>query len=470
MSGGLGLDALAEPIAALADPLAVPVVGSAGSVDSVVRMPGSKSETNRAVVLASLARGRSVLRHALTEADDAVRALDAVQALGARVEIDGTTVSIDGVGGRWPVGPGGVTIDLNNAGTATRFLTAAAMLADGPVTVTGNARMRARPIGQLGAALESLGGTLAYLGDAGCPPVRVTPPAGGLPHGREVVVGTPDSSQFVSALLMLGPWVRGGVTVRIEGEVTSGPYLTMTLDLLDRVGAEVQSSSDLRVLRCGPGAMRVGSAGLDGFELEVEPDASGATTFWTAAALLPGSRVLVEGLGSGSVQGDVGYVRLLERMRAEVTELPDGGGIEVRGPVSLSPLLADLSAMPDTAMNLAVACSFATGPSVLRGLRTLRVKETDRIAALERELKKLGVGVSVQGDDAMTITPPTGGVDCSEGVPRLEFDTYDDHRMAMSLSLVGLRRPNTYVRDPGCVAKTFPGYWRSLAWMLGWSG
>ncbi|MGP1273376.1 MAG: 3-phosphoshikimate 1-carboxyvinyltransferase [Phycisphaerales bacterium] len=443
---------------ALPDPLPVPVLKVSRRFGLTLRTPGSKSETNRAIILAGLASGRSVLRGALVGADDAERALDAVRALGASASLGGTTITIEGVGGRWRVGHAGATVDLQNAGTATRFLAASALLADGPVTVTGNERMRQRPIGQLAGALHELGGTVEFHERDGCPPLTVTPPAGGPARGRELVVRRPDSSQFVSALLMLGPWIPGGVTIRIEGEVTSAPYLAMTLDLLDRVGAEVSSTADLAVLRCAPAAS---VPGLAGFELDIEPDASGATTFWSAAALLPGCAVTVPGLGFGSVQGDARFVRVLERMGAEVEILSDGGepSLTVRGPTRLEPVLADLSAMPDTAMNLAVVCCFAHGTSVLRGLRTLRVKETDRIAALERELSKLGVRVDVQGDDAITITPPKGGLAAAEPV---EFDTYDDHRMAMSLSLVGLRRPGVAVRDPGCVAKTYPGYWADL--------
>jgi 3-phosphoshikimate 1-carboxyvinyltransferase len=454
------------PLGELADPLAIPPLGRS-PFDVSIRPPGSKSETNRAIVLAALAQGRSVLRHALTEADDARRALEAVATLGAGVRVQGETITIDGVNGRWRVPEQGVTIDLQNAGTATRFLAAAAMLSPGPVTITGNERMRQRPIGQLAEALESLGAEVLYHGTAGCPPLTVTPPRGGVPAAGEVRVGTPDSSQFVSALLMLGPWVRGGVTVRITGRVTSEPYLRMTLDLLDRLGATVQSSEDLRVLRCTSGGP---ASGLVGFELDVEPDASGATYFWTAAALVPGARARVLGLSPGSVQGDAGYPVLLERMGAEVGEEAGPGQepiMSVRGPVSLAPILADLSGMPDAAMSLAAACCFANGPSVLHGLRTLRLKETDRIAAMQAELRKLGVDVGVQGDEAMTITPPTGGVQTGPDAPRVEFDTYDDHRMAMSLALIGLRRRNVLIRDPRCVAKTYPRYWADLATLYG---
>jgi len=191
------------------------------------------------------------------------------------------------------------------------------------------------------------------------------------------------------------------------------------------------------------------------------------TYFWGAGAILPGATVRVAGLRPDSLQGDTRFPDLLERMGVEVTRRADGPGvIACRGPERLRPIMADCAPVPDAAMTLGVVASFARGSSVLRGLRTLRVKETDRIAAMQAELAKVGVSVetSVRGDDdAMTITPPAGGIDCSPGVARVEFDTYDDHRMAMALALIGLRRPNVWVRNPACVAKTYPTFWADLA-------
>lgn len=453
---------LTLPLSELPDPLPISCVD--GKFEVSATPPGSKSETNRAIILAALARGTSVLRGALTEADDAQVAIEAIRALGADVTVEGSTLTIRGVSGRWNSDAQGVTLDLHNAGTATRFLSAASMLAPGPVTITGNARMQQRPIGELADALHVLGATIRWEGNEGYPPLTIVPPGGGIPRGVELVFESPESSQFISALLMLGPWVTGGITVRITGRVTSSPYLTMTLDLLDRVGATVRSSDDLRLLRVSAGEQ----TGLDGFELKVEPDASGATYMWTAAALVPGAKACVEGLDSRAVQGDARYVGMLERMGAfvELSQPGEEPKTTVTGPVSLRPILADLSPMPDTAMSLAVAACFAKGTSVLRGLGTLRVKETDRIEAIRNELTKIGVGVEVgvQGDDeTITITPPEGGIDCSAGAPRVEFDTYDDHRMAMSLALIGLVRPNVFIRDPGCVAKTYPTFWKQLS-------
>jgi len=453
---------LRGPLAGLPDPLEIPVVpmGSGASPPVVsVRPPGSKSLTNRLLLLAALAGGTSELRHPLLEADDAERMLDAIASLGAGVERSAGSVRIRGVGGEWLSPRDGITVNLNNAGTATRFLAASALCAPGPMTIDGNERMRQRPIGELGDLLRRLGATVEYLGERGCPPVRVTRPEGGL-IAEAVSVPTTRSSQFVSALLLVAPFLPGGLTLRLDGAVTSASYVRMTVSLLERVGAGVRTSEGLRVIRVLPGCPAL--------DLDVEPDASGATYFWAAGALLPGSSVGVEGLGEGAMQGDSRFPSLLGRMGASVAVKENQGepATVVRGPAELGAVFADMSDMPDAAMTLAVCAAFAKGTSILRGVRTLRDKECDRIAALESELAKIGVTVEsdVRGDpDVLTVTPPEGGVDCSAGVDRVEFDTFDDHRMAMSLALVGLRRPNVWIREPGCVAKTYPGYFADLA-------
>jgi 3-phosphoshikimate 1-carboxyvinyltransferase len=438
-----------------------------------VRPPGSKSLTNRALLLGALASGDSTLRRALVGADDAERMIAAVSALGARVAAEGETIRISGVGGRWKPGSGGgVSLDLHNAGTATRFLAAAAALSPAPVQIDGNARMRERPIGELIEALSHLGVRAEFMGRDGFPPVRLHPP-GVLPGGLTLTLGTTLSSQFVSALLLIAPFLPGGLTLRLEGEITSPTYIQMTLGLLDALGATVRTSDSLAVVRVA-GA---GAGGLAGFEYSVEPDASGATYFWTAAAIVPGATCRIEGLDSRSLQGDARFPELLARMGATVIrDEPGAGGgalptaIGIRGPAALAPIMADLAPMPDAAMSLAVAASFASGRSILRGLRTLRVKETDRIAALHTELAKAGVKVdtNVLGDrDAVTINPPLGGIACPPDAGPIEFDTYDDHRMAMSLALIGLRRPNVLIRNPACVAKTYPAFWRDLASLAG---
>lgn len=462
----VGADAtyLRRPLAELPDPLPIPTLTSVRGghpFHIALRPPGSKSLTNRALLLAALAAGESMIRRPLVEADDAQRMIAALRVLGAAVEPGANGLRVRGVGGRWRTPAEGARLDLNNAGTATRFLAAAAALAPAPVTIDGNARMRERPIGELIGSLTHLGVRAEYLGREGYPPVRLVPREGGSSAAAAITLPTTLSSQFISALLLVGPWMPGGLTLRLEGEITSRSYVAMTVGLLGRLGARVEASEDLRTVRV---AAAEGGWGVPPFEYEVEPDASGAAYFWAAAALCPGAVCRVEGLGPGSLQGDAGFPSVLSSMGAGPAEA--GDGIACLGPATLAPVETDMRDMPDAAMTLAVVASFAEGVSVVRGLRTLRVKETDRIAALQNELAKIGVRVrtDVPGDpDAVTITPPRGGVDCSPGAPRVEFDTYDDHRMAMSLALVGLRRPNVWIRDPGCVAKTYPGFWGDLA-------
>lgn len=470
---------LSRALGDLPDPLPLWVARAPGPKgrELAVTPPGSKSLSNRAVLLAAMSRGESVIEGALIDADDAARMLAALETLGAKVWHEGGgRLRIAGVGGRWRLPREGVSLNLNNAGTATRFLTAAAALADAPVVIDGNARMRERPIAELAEVLPALGARVEHLGKEGYPPLRIIPARamGKEPAAPRVIeMATTRSSQFISALLLVGAFMPGGLTLRLKGYITSVSYVRMTVGLLSLAGAAVRTSEDYHVIRVRDREM-AGAAGepvgIDGFRYHVEPDASGATYFWTAAALLPGLRCRVMGLGPGSLQGDAGYPALLERMGAAVDGSNDPAELSVTGPASLRPILADMSEMPDAAMSLAAAASFAKGSSVLRGLETLRVKETDRIEATRRELAKIGVKVetSIADDpDAIVITPPEGGVDCSASAPAVEFDTYDDHRMAMSMSLIALRRPNCAIRDPKCVAKTYPGYWAEFGRILG---
>lgn len=472
------------PVAELPALLSVPPVRRAFAIS--VRPPGSKSLTNRALLLAALAAGKSTIRGGLREADDAVQMMRAVEKLGAQVTVNGSdAMYVEGVGGRWRVPSEGVTLDINNAGTAARFIAAAAVLAPNPVTIDGSARMRERPIGELVEILRRVGAEVEYIGKAGCLPIRVVPRDGGLDVRGVIDLPSTKSSQFVSAVLLIGPWLQSSLTLRLHGRVTSASYVAMTLGLLSRLKANVQHAGDMRVLRVGPAMTyqaeaydakkgsssgRSEGVGIPAFEYDVEPDASGATYFWAAAALVPDAACRVMGLDSSSLQGDAGFTDLLGRMGAAVTVRPPALNlppyIETRGPVDLSGVMADMSDMPDAAMTLAVVAGFAKGMSVLRGLKTLRVKESDRIAAMQKELGKIGVKVEspVAGDaGAMTVTPPRGGVDCSPGVAPVHFDTYDDHRIAMALSLVALRRPHVFINHPQCVAKTYAAYWRDFA-------
>lgn len=460
---------LSSPLDSLADPLPVPTLRSVlgdGRFRLMLRPPGSKSLTNRAMLIAALASGESELRGALGDAMDTRVMAEALRALGAGIEIDGTTIRVRGVGGRWkPAAGGEVTLDLENAGTATRFLAAASVLSPVPVVLTGNARMRERPIGELAGALGDLGAGVESLGTPGCPPIRVTPPSS-LPERGQVFFDEVPSSQFVSAVLLLGAFLPGGIGVEIDGEATSASYVRMTLGLLDVLGVNVRCSADMRVLRV---ASRGGL--LDGFDLDIEPDASGASVFWAAAASVPGARVTVAGVDESGLQGDLMFPSVLARMGAEAASLSADGEngeprLTVRGGASLSAVMADMRDMPDAAMALVVLASLALGPSIIRGLHTLRVKETDRLHALRTELEKVGVQVEldVHGEDgAVRVEPPARGLDRSDSAPPVVFETYDDHRMAMALSLIALHRPNVRIADPGCVRKTYPGFWADLA-------
>ncbi len=469
---------LCQPLDSLPDPLPmVPIAAGHGSApfDLTIVPPGSKSLTNRAVLLAALTEGNSTIRGALTDAQDAQYMLGAIEALGATIEhapppsrLD-STIRITGVGGHWtPKGDSRqVDLDLGNAGTATRFLAAASCFSPKPVVIDGNLRMRERPLGTLTDALPHLGVTVEHLGNSGYPPVRLHPSLSGVPDEAMISLGKTASSQFVSALLLCGPWFPNALTIELTSSITSRSYIEMTVGLLDRLGASVRLAEDLKVIRVGPAEHRAarGQTGIDPFDYAVEPDASGATYFWAAAGLITGARCRVRGIGRDSLQGDADFPEVLARMGITLLEhTDDDATLETRGPRSLTGVLADMADMPDAVMTLAVLCAFAATPSIIRGVRTLRVKETDRIAALQTELGRLGVKVEVAADsDAITITPPEEGIDCSPSAPDVVFQTYDDHRMAMSLGLIGLRRPNVFIQNPRCVAKTYPGYWRDLA-------
>ncbi len=502
---------LSQPLASLPDPLPIPTIpAGVNPFDATIRPPGSKSITNRALLLAALAEGVSTLRGALTDADDARVMIRAIEQLGAQVEPQGApsassgyahtpsppdpaadqqslhappqtitpaTLRITGVGGRWRIAPGQtVRLDLHNAGTATRFLAAGALLAPPgtSVVIDGDERMRERPIGELIEALNSLtnGAKPAeHAGRPGFPPIGIRGLDPGLLQRRATArFGRTQSSQFVSALMLVAPMLPHGMDIEFTDAITSEPYIDMTVGLLRAVGVHVH---DRR-----PAGISIDPSPLPTFDLTIEPDASGATYFHAAAALFPGARVTIPGLDlgpppRGSLQGDTGFVRVLSALGAQVERVGAGAGgkavgLRTTGPDRLAPIDIDLSDMPDTAMTAAALCCFAEptpdNPSAtctLRGLRTLRVKETDRLAALQTELTKLGAKVEIihDGDDeGLRITPPAHG---SARPPA--FDTYNDHRMAMSLALIGLRVPGVRINNPGCVAKTYPGFWRDLA-------
>jgi 3-phosphoshikimate 1-carboxyvinyltransferase len=413
-------------------------------LDATVTVPGSKSLTNRALLIAALAAGRSVLTGALAS-DDTRYMAGALRALGIGVaqedDAGGARFIVDGCAGRFPVRDADLFIGAS--GTSARFLTAAIALGHGRYTLDGVARMRERPIEPLLTALRQLGATIYSREGTGCPPVVAE--ANGLP-GEECSVRGDLSSQFLSALLMVGPYAGGGLTVRVEGELVSRPYIGITTSIMRDFGASVIEGSDRYAI--APGVYQ-------GREYAIEPDATAASYFYAAAAVTGGT-VCVAGLGRGAVQGDLAFVDVLERMGCAVERGDDA--IVVRGPARLRGIDVDMGDISDTAQTLSAIASFADGPVTMRGLAHARLKETDRVAAVVTELRRLGIAVEERPDGMMIQpgTPQPGTV-----------ATYDDHRMAMSFALIGLRVPGIRIADPGCVAKTFPDFFARLDAMRG---
>ena len=426
-----------------------PIARAAGTV----RLPGSKSISNRVLLLAALARGECRV-HDLLEADDTRVMLDALRALGVRCEPGaGGPVSVSGTGGHFPVES--ADLYLGNAGTAFRPLTAVLALAQGRYRLTGTARMHERPIGDLVDALRAAGADIEYLGREGFPPLAIGP-ARPRPDAPISVRGNV-SSQFVTALLMALPPTGRGATITVEGELISKPYVEITLNLMRRFGAHVERSDWRRFEVPGGGYASPG-------DIYVEGDASAASYFLAAGAisgLTGGGPVRVEGVGRDSIQGDARFAAVLERMGAAISwgdnwiEADAGPAARARG--RLSAIDMDFNAIPDAAMTAAVAALFADGPSAIRNIGSWRVKETDRIAAMAAELAKLGATVEAGADD-LRITPPAGGL-----TPHATIDTYDDHRMAMCFSLAALGGVPVRINDPQCVAKTFPDYFEAFA-------
>lgn len=419
----------------LPDPL--PIAPRA-AIDARIALPGSKSLSNRALLVAALAEGRSRLPGIL-ESDDTLVLRDALVSLGAGIFAEADGWVVDGTGGVLsdPEKP----IYVGASGTAARFLSAAAALAPNPVTLDGTPRMRERPIDDLAQALDRLGCRVEVLGRNGCPPLRVA--GGGLEGGR-VRIDARRSSQYVSAVLLVAPYARKNVELDLEGGVLpSRPYVDLTLDVMAAFGARAEWT---------PHGTLFAEAGRTyrARDFAIEPDASTAAYFFCAAAIC-GGRVQIDGLLPTSRQADLGLLRILEAMGCRVES--SSRGIEVRRAGRLRGIAVDMNAMPDAVLALAVTALFAEGPTVIRNVANLRIKESDRLAALECELNKLGARAHTS-EDSLTIEPgPLRGA---------EIATYDDHRMAMAFALAGLRVPGVTIRDPGCVRKSWPGYFVAL--------
>lgn len=415
----------------------VPVVSSL-KPGQHLRLPGSKSITNRALILSALASGTTLLSNVL-EADDPLYMYQALQDLGYHLEWDKQKADCRVLGGMLPHGEH--QLYTGNAGTAMRFLSTLLCLGEGVFILDGDARMRERPAADLLSALHQLGCQAESINRNGCPPLSIR--ASGIEGGHCRLPGA-NSSQYLSALLLAGPYCRQDLHISIEGEMASQPYVDMTLQMMRQFGVEVERQG-YREFRIRPAAYT--SPG----QYRIEPDASAASYFMAAAAILNGE-VTLEGLGRDSLQGDTRFAEVLQEMGAQVTW--ESHSVHIQGQGRLRGLEMDMNAIPDMVLTLAVVALFAEGPTTIRNVPNLRIKETDRIHALCQELTKLGAGVD-EFPDGLRIHPCAGYQPAS-------ISTYHDHRMAMSFTLAGLRISGVVIEDPGCVSKTFPGYFTTM--------
>ena len=418
-----------------------------------LRLPGSKSISNRTLLLAALARGTTAVR-ALLDADDTRVMRDALRALGVRIDsAEGDdTLRVHGIGRASGFPVKRAELFLGNAGTAFRPLTAALALADGEYVLSGVPRMHERPVGDLVDALVLLGARIRYLDKPGYPPLAISPRTTGA--GTTTRVRGDVSSQYLSGLLIALGWQGKPARIEVEGDLISKPYVELTLGLMKRFGVEVRrdgwKSFDI------PGGEGYVPAGV----VAVEGDASSASYFLAAGAL-GGGPLRVEGVGRASVQGDVAFAQVLEGMGATVRW--GDTWIETSGKPPLERFDRDFNLIPDAAMTAAVLALFAKGPSRLRNIASWRVKETDRIAAMAAELRKFGAEVE-EGADFLAITPPRDFLaPRASNLEPVVIDTYDDHRMAMSFSLASFGPRPVRINEPGCVSKTFPGYFDAFA-------
>ncbi len=415
-----------------------------GPLAGLIKLPGSKSISNRTLLLAALAAGSTLVRD-LLDSDDIRRMLEALATLGVRVEQQGDSRDflVHGTGGAFSVKD--ADLFLGNAGTAFRPLTAALALMQGRYHLHGVPRMHERPIGDLVDALRVAGADIDYLGNDGYPPLQIKPAS--LNAGQVIPVKGNVSSQFLTALLMALPLTGEDVTIEVVGELISKPYIEITLNLMARFGVQVQRDGWQRFTIAR--GQRYTSPG----DIHVEGDASSASYFLAAGALA-GGPVRVEGVGRSSIQGDVKFADALALMGARITM--GDNWIEASAPAGgLQAIDVDLNHIPDAAMTIAVAALAANGTTTIRNVESWRVKETDRLAAMATELRKVGASV-VETQDSISVTPP------AQLIANAEIDTYDDHRMAMCFSLVALLRTPVVINDPKCVAKTFPDYFEVL--------
>lgn len=416
-------------------------------LQATVRVPGSKSLTNRALLIAALASGNTLLTNALFS-DDSCYFAKALQALGFDVELeeDLREITVAGLGGKIPATQ--AELFIGNAGTAARFLSAFLTLGHGEYILDGEPRMRERPIQDLIDALASLGAKLEATN--GCPPVRIS--ANGLPGGKTKMAGN-ISSQFLSALLMVAPYASSPIEIELTTELNSKPYVDMTIAIMRDFGVQVQRDG-YRYFSIPLTSYQRPSASRQ-FPVSIYPiesDASAASYFFAAPAIVGGT-VRVENISRRSRQGDINFLDVLQEMGCIVNE--GENFIEVTGAISLRGIDVDMRDIPDTAQTFAAIAPFASSPTRIRGIASARVKETDRVHATCTELARLGVRVE-EHEDGMTIYP-------WDNIQPATIQTYNDHRMAMAFSLVGLKTDGITIENPSCVTKTFPDFFKVLA-------
>ncbi len=401
-----------------------------------ITLPGSKSISNRALILAALAPGETLLSNFLL-ADDTLYMYEALQTLGLKVSLDRESRECLVTGGGLPSQD--AELFVGNAGTAMRFLATYLNLGQGSYILDGDKRMQERPIIDLLKALTELGCDIKSRKKNACPPLVIQ--AQGI-FGKECSLPGHNSSQYISSLLLSGPATQNGLIIHVEGDLASKPYADMTLSMMKKFGIEARHD-DYKVFRVEPGTYQSPGTYM------IEPDASAASYFLAMAALL-NTEVTLEGLGTESVQGDTHFASVLEKMGCTLTWQPHS--LTLKGCESLRGLDIDMNAIPDMVLTLAVLALFAEGPTTIRNVPNLRIKETDRITALVNELTRLGAQVE-EYPDGLKIYP-------SDQYRGVAIDTYDDHRMAMAFSIAGLRIPGVIIKDAGCVSKTFPDYFK----------
>lgn len=410
-------------------------------VDGEVNLPGSKSVSNRALLLAALAQGTTRLTN-LLDSDDIRHMLNALTKLGVSYSLseDKTVCEVNGLGGAFHSNQA-LELFLGNAGTAMRPLAAALCLGEGEFVLTGEPRMKERPIGHLVDALRQAGANIEYLENEHYPPLKIV--GSGL-NGGTVEIDGSISSQFLTAFLMSAPLAKDDVTIKIVGELVSKPYIDITLHIMAQFGVEVENRNYQEF------AIKAGQQYVAPGDFLVEGDASSASYFLAAAAIKGGS-IKVTGIGKNSIQGDVQFADALEKMGAQI-EWGDDYVISRVGKLKAVDL--DFNHIPDAAMTIATTALFAEGTTAIRNVYNWRVKETDRLAAMATELRKVGAEVE-EGHDYIIITPPAK-------LKHAAIDTYDDHRMAMCFSLVALSDTPVTINDPKCTSKTFPDYFDKL--------